>query len=233
MPSEIDVPADSFINYNDAVKYWGSIPATVDGVLGGFGNTSLPKVDIIGSNAFLKRLDWHPTGPKIGLDVGAGIGRITLNFLSKVCDQVDLVEPVSSFCAEAHVQLADLKSQGKIGTIFEVGMQDFEPENARYALIWCQWCLGHLPDKELVLFLKRCIKGLQPGGYIIAKENNTSAVDDFDDTDSSVTRTDEKFRELFKEAGLELVLTSLQKGLPKNIYPVRMYALKPRGPSTT
>lgn len=232
MPAEIDVPADTHINYDDAIKYWDSIPATVDGVLGGFGKTSLPKVDIIGSNAFLKRLHWEPEGEKIGLDVGAGIGRITLNFLSKVCDKVDLVEPVSSFCKEAHIQLADLKSEGKVGTIFETGMQDFTPEENRYALIWCQWCVGHLPDKELVQFFKRCIAGLQRGGYIIVKENNTSVEDDFDDTDSSVTRSDEKFRELFKEAGLELVLSSVQNGLPKGIYPVRMYALRPQQAQT-
>uniref|UniRef100_A0A060THS7 Alpha N-terminal protein methyltransferase 1 n=1 Tax=Blastobotrys adeninivorans TaxID=409370 RepID=A0A060THS7_BLAAD len=220
---------DSHISYNDAIDYWSSVPATVDGVLGGFGNTVVPKVDIMGSNAFLKRLNLTPNpGSQYGLDVGAGIGRITRDFLGKVCDQVDLVEPVKSFTDQAHVQLQPLKDQGKIGTIHQIGMQDFTPEQGKYWLIWCQWCVGHLSDENLILFFQRCIRGLQPGGIIVVKENNCEGEDDFDETDSSVTRTDEKFRRLFDQAGLDLILTSQQRGFPRELYPVRMYALRPR-----
>jgi len=31
-----------------------------------------------------------------------------------------------------------------------------------------------------------------------------------------------------EEAGLKLVSTELQKGMPKDLYPVRTYALQPR-----
>jgi len=31
---------------------------------------------------------------------------------------------------------------------------------------------------------------------------------------------------LFKEAGLKIVATELQKGFPKSLYPVKMFALK-------
>ncbi|ANB14657.1 Tae1p [Sugiyamaella lignohabitans] len=233
MPLEPDVPADTHINYDDAVSYWSSVPATVDGMLGGFGTGVVPKVDIIGSNAFVRRLNILQKSasgdqlPRHGLDVGAGIGRITKDFLSKICDQVDLVEPVKNFVDQAHESLADLKKEGKVGTIFNVGMQDFTPEEGKYWLIWCQWCVGHLADDRLVEFFQRCIKGLQPGGYIIVKENNAPVEDDFDDTDSSVTRTDAKFRELFTRAGLDLKLVTKQTGLPRELYPVRMYALRP------
>lgn len=40
--------------YEDAVKYWDQIPATVNGMLGGFGFIS--HIDIIGSKKFLKKL---------------------------------------------------------------------------------------------------------------------------------------------------------------------------------
>lgn len=40
--------------YEDAVKYWDEIPATVDGMLGGFGYIS--HIDIMGSKKFLKKL---------------------------------------------------------------------------------------------------------------------------------------------------------------------------------
>jgi protein N-terminal methyltransferase len=39
--------------------------------------------------------------------------------------------------------------------------------------------------------------------------------------------TDEKFREIFEEAGLKIKKTEIQNGLPKELYPVRTYALQP------
>ena len=47
--------ADSQINYNDAIDYWTGVPASVDGVLGGFGEqTAVSKADIVGSSTFCK-----------------------------------------------------------------------------------------------------------------------------------------------------------------------------------
>lgn len=52
MEENQEVENDKF--YTDAVKYWDKIPATVDGMLGGFGFTS--QTDIQGSKAFLNGL---------------------------------------------------------------------------------------------------------------------------------------------------------------------------------
>lgn len=76
--------------------------------------------------------------------------------------------------------------------------------------IWCQWCLGHLSNPELVSFLKRCQAALlppssssnskdtsvynDPGAVIIVKENvcengpDGTAVSVLDEEDSSLTR---------------------------------------------
>lgn len=139
---------------------------------------------------------------------------------------MDLVEPVVPFVEQAHVELDALKKEGKIGEIFAIGMQDWNPEEGKYWLIWCQWCVGHLPDEELIQFFHRCKKGLQKNGTIVVKENNTVGDDDFDPVDSSVTRSNEKFMQLFKEAGLKVIATERQRGLPDGLYPVQMYALK-------
>lgn len=40
--------------YSNAAEYWSAVPATVDGVLGGFGFVS--RTDIQGSVSFLKQL---------------------------------------------------------------------------------------------------------------------------------------------------------------------------------
>lgn len=39
-------------------------------------------------------------------------------------------------------------------------------------------------------------------------------------------RTDQKFRALFKEAGMKVIATEIQRGMPKGLYPVRSYALR-------
>jgi len=42
-------------------------------------------------------------------------------------------------------------------------------------------------------------------------------------------RTDAKFKEIFEKAELKIKRMELQKGMPKELYPVRMYALQPAG----
>lgn len=75
--NSIESRADDSINYNDAISYWSSVPATVDGVLGGYGeSTPVPKADVSGSMGFIRRLgpstQIAPGKVKYGLDVGAG-----------------------------------------------------------------------------------------------------------------------------------------------------------------
>jgi protein N-terminal methyltransferase len=223
---------NKLINYDDAIGYWSSTPATVDGVLGGYGEgTSVPKADVVGSSTLLRKLKSRMIPEegqvKYSVDIGAGIGRITRDMLYKFSEKVDLVEPVKPFVEQMHKELAPLKAKGVIGDIYDIGMQDWTPEEGRYWLIWCQWCVGQVPDDELVKFLIRCKKGLQPNGTVVVKENNAYGEDVFDETDSSVTRSNETFQRLFKEAGYKLIAVELQKGLPKELFPVRMYALKP------
>lgn len=235
-----DIAPDSHISYSEAVNYWSSVPATVDGVLGGFGSSVIPKVDIIGSNAFLHQLykmassfGSTPQQERYAVDIGAGIGRVTKNLLSKHAYKVDLVDPVQKFVEEAKRSLEQEISNGLIGQYYTTGMQDFEPERSKYWLIWCQWCVGHLPDAKLVEFFQRCAAGLQPGGIIVVKENNSPDEDQYDDVDSSVTRTDGKFKVLFEQADLELIYSKRQPSMPKEVFPVTMYALRPKSRDTT
>lgn len=122
-----------------------------------------------------------------------------------------------------------MAGKGQVGEIFVTSLQDWDAEGP-YDLIWNQWCLGHLTDHQLVAYLKRCKDAVTPDGWIVVKENMSTDKDFediFDATDSSVTRTDAKFMQLFQDAGLRLMKTELQKGFPKGLYPVRLYALRP------
>ena len=222
---------DAHISTSDALKYWNTIPTTVDGMLGGYPGIS--RTDLRGSATFLAKLrreyPCRSAEGRLGrgVDCGAGIGRVTAGFLSTVCEVVDGVEPVEKFAREIRGQ--DMVGRGAVGRICVTGLEDWVPE-VRYDLIWNQWCLGHLTDKQLVAYLGRCKEAVTSDGWIVVKENmstNGNGEDVFDQQDSSVTRTDQKFRQLFKEADVRVIKTEVQKGFPKGLYPVRFYALKP------
>ena len=230
-PDSAVAAPDDRISSADSLEYWNSISSTVDGMLGGYPEVS--RIDLKGSAIFLAKLRREHSSPtakaplRRGVDCGAGIGRITAGFLSTICAVVDIVEPVEKFAHEA--RSAKLAGSGSIGKIHVTGLESWKPE-AQYDLIWNQWCLGYLTDKQLVAYLERCKKAVTIDGWIIIKENmstNPNEEDDFDATDSGVTRTDEKFRQLFKEADIRLLRTEVQRGFPKGLYPVRIYALKP------
>ena len=116
----------------------------------------------------------HPTG---------SIGRVTEGLLLGVADAVDVIEPVAKFTDV-------LKGKPGVRNIYSMGLEEWRPAGGvRYALIWTQWCVGHLSDAQLVEYLERCREALEPGGVIVSKENLSPQDEDvFDEEDSSVTR---------------------------------------------
>ncbi|OKL56519.1 hypothetical protein UA08_08235 [Talaromyces atroroseus] len=256
---------DSLINHASAIQYWNSMPATVNGMLGGFPQIS--RIDLRGSANFLAKIrrllqiEGDTTAAttttattskshklKRGVDCGAGIGRVTEGLLGKVCETVDVVEPVEKFAqvirdgplmkkqkqnkegVEKDENEDEDGQDGVVEDVYIVGLENWHPEK-KYDLIWNQWCVGHLTDAQLVAYLKRAASALTPNGLLVLKENNSTELDGtdaFDAVDNAVTRTDESFRRLFKEAGLVLFKSEEQLGFPRqlNLLPVRYYALR-------
>ncbi|KAF8545444.1 alpha-N-methyltransferase NTM1 [Trichophaea hybrida] len=223
-------PVDADIDTQKQLDYWNSVDATPNGMLGGFEHIS--RVDIQGSKNFLAKIRLDRTPPLRIADCGAGIGRISKDFLTKITNTVvvDIVEPVKKFTDEISnpENFKEEKAAGKIGEIYNVGLESWTPEKKAYWMIWNQWCVGHLTDSSLVEYLRRCADGIRDGGVIVVKENISNCPDDvFDDLDSSVTRTDQKFRTLFEDAGLKIIKTEVQRGMPSSLFQVRSYALRP------
>ncbi|CRG90088.1 Alpha N-terminal protein methyltransferase 1 [Talaromyces islandicus] len=229
---------DSQINHASAIAYWTSVSANVNGMLGGYPQISY--IDLRGSASFLSKLrrlqlvgDKQHKMLKRGVDCGAGIGRVTEGFLSKVCEVVDIVEPVAKF-AEV-VRDGPLGKSGKnlVGDVYVSGLEDWVPEDGKkYDLVWNQWCVGHLTDAQLTEYLKRAAAALTDSGLIVLKENVSTDIngkDYFDATDNAVTRAEGKFRQIFKQAGLRLVKSEEQLGFPKQLglLPVKFFALRP------
>jgi protein N-terminal methyltransferase len=227
-------PADSAIDHKAALEYWSSVSADNTGVLGGYPQVS--RIDLQSSSNFLAKLRRKSTNhapPKRltrVVDCGAGIGRITKGFLSKIADTVDIVEPVVNLTKviTEGAEFEDLRKEGRIGKIYNVGLEDWTPE-PKYDLIWNQWCLGQLTDAQLLEYFERTKEFVSEGGWIVVKENMSTDIagnDVFDETDSSVTRADGKFRLLFEKSGLKIVATEVQRGMPKELFPVRTYAMQ-------
>lgn len=184
-------------------------------------------LDIQASAAFLKLLfKFKPSpGKTRALDCGAGIGRVSKNLLMNEFQTVDLVEQDEKFCEKARESLA---GSGRLGEVFNIGLQDFDDSGTRYDLVWSQWVLGHLTDEDLLRFFQRLKKVLDKNGIIVIKENFTK--DNkivLDETDSSVTRPLAAFKKILKQADLKIVKEARQTNFPKEIFPVYMLAIKP------
>jgi protein N-terminal methyltransferase len=211
--------------YENAKNYWSKIPNTVDGMLGGFGNISF--TDIRGSSQFLQQLFKTKPSPgrSMALDCGAGIGRVSKNLLMQFFEKVDLVEQDEKFCATAR---QTLESSGKLGQVFNVGLQNFEPEPKKYDVIWSQWVLGHLNDKDIVEFFFKCSKALTKNGMFVIKENFTFGKEvELDKQDSSVTRPLSVMKQLLTKGNFRVVRELKQSNFPKGLYPVHMIGLRP------
>ena len=141
--------------YGTAISYWSTVPATVDGVLGGYGQVS--PMDLTESAAFLDALASHgcstsPGNPaSCAVDCGAGVGRVTAGLLMQRFGRVDVVEPVQHFLQQAR---ADLGARGHRGELHQVGLEAFDAPANTYDCIWVQWCIGHLVDDDMVAFLQ-------------------------------------------------------------------------------
>ncbi|MCJ1375377.1 Alpha N-terminal protein methyltransferase 1 [Loxospora ochrophaea] len=163
------------------------------------------------------------------LDCGAGIGRVTAGFLSKIATTTDLVEPVAAFSETARA--AKMQGAGTVGHVYVCTLQDWDPPAAvaggKYDLIWHQWCLGHLTDAQVETHFRKCRGALkEEGGWMVVKENVVREGGDvFDEVDSSVTRAAGKWRGLFERGGWRVVREEVQGGFPVGLFPVVMWGL--------
>ncbi|KAH9063299.1 AdoMet dependent proline di-methyltransferase-domain-containing protein [Lactarius vividus] len=275
----------------DGLIYWEKQSATYNGVLGGYGSGSLPRVESLGSRKFLlylfpelstvpspaRPLKPAPARRFRALDVGAGIGRVTSDTLLHLVSDVVLLEPVESLIQTAisrgrasaaaprssnenKLPLQKQKWKGiadgsKSVTFLQGTLQACDPanptktatflsrvgytppvpdDNSGFDVVWCQWCLAYMNDADLIAFLKRSQAALRKEGpgVIVIKENvcrdgegSVPAIQ-FDEEDSSVTRSDLHWKKIFREAGLSILREQVQLGLPKGLFTVKMYALR-------
>ncbi|KAF5838956.1 alpha-N-methyltransferase NTM1 [Dunaliella salina] len=170
----------------------------------------------------------------VALDCGAGVGRVAKELLLHIFQEVDLLEPSQHLLEAAE---KDLKRNSKklqsppnhrAVNFYLNGLQNHVFEHQRYDTIWIQWCLLYLTDDDVVLLFNRCRSGLKPDGLIFVKENICRQGFIVDKEDSSLTRSNAYMQELFEKANMQLLYNVKQRQFPKELFEVRMYALRPR-----
>jgi protein N-terminal methyltransferase len=222
-----------------ATYYNERCPPTIDGVLGGF--ASISDVDLEGSWEFIRQLVQVRPEARTWLvaleesrccracECGAGLGRVVKGLLLSSwlpgITHCDLVEPAESLLLAAPEYLTDpIASKCRF---FKSALQDWEPIPNTYSLIWVQWVLMYLTDRDVIAFLQRCGKALIPGGFIVVKENICDTCDiELDPEDASVNRSPRYWQHLIQSAGLSIVYEYRQPGLPAELHPVVMLALE-------
>lgn len=210
--------------YGKAMDYWSNQDASINGVLGGFGD--LHPIDLAGTELLLNQLNIPVNG--IGADCGAGVGRITQFLLAKKLAKIDLIEPCSKLLEKAKEELPRTMPCSQMGSFICEPLQRWEPEPNKYHLMWHQWVLLYLTDGDCVSYLERCKIALAKGGYICIKENVAlKGHFQVDSDDNSVTRTLEQYKDLFDRAGLQVVSQVRQGRWPTHLFPILMWALVP------
>lgn len=230
--------------YKKSEAYWDTQSASVEGMLGGL--DVLHSRDVSASSKFLSSIP-NLSNRQRALDVGAGIGRVSKHLLLPNFDVVDMLEQSTLYVKESFSFLEDAKMDpdsprelGKIGRRIVCGMQEFNSAGItgrdgvftgaledEYDIIWIQWCVIYLTDADFVAFIEQCVKALKQNGVIVVKDNVARSGFLVDKVDSSVMRSDRYMRSLFDQAGVQVVKHAKQTDFPKDIYPVRMYALRP------
>ena len=226
--------------YDSVLNHWTSHVSadTDDGVLGGYG--AIDELDAAASLGFAS----HWGGRKEGgfatgsraLDCGAGIGRVSAGVLAHICENVDLVEVSQPLLDQAEKNLEHIPCN-RVRFIKE-SLRTFEPECVSYDVIWLQWVLGHLTDRDVLALLIRCRHGLRAGGVVVVKDNNALPKEciagrgryALDEDNAAVIRSYAHMRSLFRQAGLKLEHVERQTDFPEELCTPQPQSLHPPAP---
>ena len=190
--------------YKKREDHWASQEPTIKSVLGGFENSHLPDVkcscELLNGLILSKQLT-----PGNALDCGAGIGRVTEYVLSNFFKEIDLVEKDKKFIEKCKVKFS---GNNKIKNIYSSPLESFKFEK-KYDLIWIQWCLENLEEKEN------------------DKGEKEEEVNEFtySDLDFSKQRPDAFYINFFLKNKFKIKLHFLNPNWPEDMMPLCIYVL--------
>ncbi|WWC58892.1 uncharacterized protein I303_101437 [Kwoniella dejecticola CBS 10117] len=162
--------------YEKGIEYWDKVDASVNGVLGGYGEGPVPHIEQLSSRllllSFIPSLSPFPnpltpvppSAPahrRTVLDVGAGIGRVTRHVLLPLFDDVVLLEPVDKFVREGY-RAASSGEWRDLPSLTAEGDDDAMKEQKRRLDEQQKWITEGNGKGKRVRFIKRGLQGLDP-----------------------------------------------------------------------
>lgn len=226
--------------YDNTQRYWSNIDATIEGV-SGYSKTHVP--DVTESKAFILSLG-EGVGRHSALDVGAGIGRVSKHVLIPLgFANIVVAEQQEHFLAKAKDELGELAASKQVtiryvkthlGKELEQNSLLFGEGSIPYDLVAICWTLMYMTDDDIVSLLRQIVLALSRTNRfatIFVKEN--VAVDPqydfyFHSDDHGLMRTAEHYERLFRTAGLRVVKSQMQQEWFDDLFPMRMFALRPQ-----
>ena len=159
-------------------------------------------------------LGWYPGHRrKRAIDVGCGPGYFTRDVLSKIYNQVDMIDACPE---EIFTAWANTDGISTIGTIKEVKMQDFVfPKEYKYNAIYMRWCIGYLSEEEQITWLKKAKMALDnPKGTRYGRKSPPpSFIFVLDNVDERVKRDEAVYRNQKVESRVYYEALWLKAGL--------------------
>ncbi|KAF1745118.1 hypothetical protein MXB_2230 [Myxobolus squamalis] len=171
------------------VEYYSNAPATIDGMLGGFGHLSPNDISTSKSALDFVMVFF------INKDVGCGIGRVTQDLLCQYVENIDLVDASNKFINTAKESLKQFKNY----RYFVQDLEKFVPHPQKYDIIWAQWVLD-----EFNHFLTRCAAALSAPNCFIVIKDNINMTRWVDLVDGYIIRTDQEYRDIFQKSSLRI-----------------------------
>ncbi|XP_010870800.2 alpha N-terminal protein methyltransferase 1B isoform X1 [Esox lucius] len=209
--------------YYKSQMFYEDVEASEEGMMGDF--VELSDIDLEGSRKFLSRfIGPGKAGTKCALDCGCGIGRVAKGVLLPIFETLEMCDMMEAFLLHAHEVYLGADAD-RIETYYCYNLQELTPPKKKYDVIWMQWCACYLTDRDLMHFLMRCKRSLQPNGVIIIKDNMARKGCKLDAIDSSIIRHLDIMREIIFKAGLEVLAVEKQEGFPEITVPVWMIAM--------
>lgn len=208
--------------------YSSLVEPTIDGMLGGL--SYVHKDEVEWTTLRLKQLASDKAiKTNTCLDCGGGIGRVSHYALKPVFQHVDMIEGCELFVQASTTNFA----RNSIRARYNLELQDIEAlqqqfRGTNYDVVFLQWVIGHLVDRDVVRFLKFAKDHLltPSTGRIIMKENCIISDGFFlDKEDINLIRNLDMIKDLCSQAGLTVLTIDEQPTWPSNLYPIRFFVL--------
>jgi len=151
------------------------------------------------------------------IEFAAGMGRLTKNVLFKHFNLIDVEEPSLPLLNEIKKLKNSKISRGKINKLYSTTAEKFEFER-NYDLIFLQWLLENLNDLDVIKFLLKAKKHLNPKGRIFLKDNLANQ------QNIKITNLGQRLRQrkallfLFELCGYRIALFKLSDNYPADYY---------------